>query len=178
MKNFALTSLMLAALGVAVFFQHQASALVAVEKQPAPTPSTLNPATFACTPANFTLTEVEEGYRLQGILETPTPGFIYTVASISESDAGADMTFHLKGPVNSVVQVISQMPVNHLYERDTHLDTMIVRFDKSFNWGPDTIECKKIAGGMDDTEAKKAAPQNDDNEEVDTETQEDNQEEE
>jgi hypothetical protein len=173
MKNFALTSLMLAALGVAVFFQHQASALVAVEEQAAPEPSTLKPATFACTPANFTLTEVEEGYRLHGILETPTPGFIYTVANISESDAGADMTIHLKGPENTVVQVISQMPVNHLYERDTHLDTLMVRFDKSFNWGPDTVDCKKIAGGMDD-----AAPKIPDNEETKADTQEDNQKEE
>jgi len=174
MKNFALTSLMLAALGVAVFFQHQASALVAVEKQQAPTPSTLNPATFACTPEGFTLTEEEEGYRLQGTLETPTPGFIYTAASISESDEGAEMTFTVKGPEGTVVQVISQMPLNHLYERDTHLDTLVVRLDKTFNWGPDTIECKKIAGGMDD----KTAPQNDDNEEVDTDTQEKTQKEE
>lgn len=101
--------------------------------------------TFTCTPDNFQLTLNEDGYRLHGMLETPTPGYNYTPLRIDETDNGADMVFQLNGPSGMVSQVISNMAIDHMYVRDTDMHEMRVRLDKTFNWGPDTIVCTKTA---------------------------------
>lgn len=148
----------LCAAGYFVYQAQQATALVALappkkeraevapEKQAEDAAATAQKfASFTCTPDGFTLTLNEDGYRLHGTLETPTPGYNYTPLRIDETTNGADMVFQLNAPSGMVAQVISKMEIDHIYVRDVDMDEMHVRLDKTFNWGPDTIACKKVA---------------------------------
>jgi len=130
----------LAAAGFLIYQAQYARALVAVKP--------VNPATqenFTCTPDSFTLTADMEGYHLRGTLETPSPGYSYTLTRLEGAPDTAVAVLELRGPEGSAAQVISQLEINHLYMRDSTslstIKTMTVRIDKTFNWGPDTIAC-------------------------------------
>lgn len=101
--------------------------------------------TFTCTPEGFTLTSTADGYHLKGVIETPTAGFNYTPEYIDETADAADMKFVLRGPQGMVAQVIGKMEIDHMYVRDGAMQTMTVRLDKTFNWGPDTIVCQNTS---------------------------------
>lgn len=107
--------------------------------------------TFTCTPEAFTLTSTAAGYQLKGLLETPTPGFGYTPRYIKETPETADMVFELRGPQGMVAQVIGKMEIDHMYVRDGSMQTMTVRLDKTFAWGPDTIVCQNNTAPTTDT---------------------------
>lgn len=158
----------LCAAGYFVYQAQQAGALVAIppqekpaeatpEKPAEPTTAKTNFPTFTCTPDGFTLTLNEDGYRLHGTLETPTPGYNYTPLRIDETTNGADMVFQLNAPSGMVAQVISKMEIDHMYVRDVDMSEMRVRLDKTFNWGPDTITCTKVATA-EETKAEEPAP--------------------
>src|SRR5690606_6069834 len=99
------------------------------EEGPAPGQPVFSAATYACTPEGFTLKQVSEGFLFEGALETPTPGYNYIAQDITETDTGADITLHLRGPGDMAAQVISSMEISHMYQRDVPLETFNVRID-------------------------------------------------
>ena len=156
------------ALGAAAFFIYQAQqatartaappavdAMTAAAPKPAETATettaetaenqTALYGTFTCTPDSFALTSTADGYQLKGLLETPTAGYGYTPRYIDETADSADMVLELRGPQGMVAQAIGNMEIDHMYVRDGSMQTMTVRIDKTFNWGPDTIVCKNVA---------------------------------
>lgn len=163
----------LAACGFFIYQVQKADALIAVE--PAPPEDTASKKTdekpaekqaaenkygvFTCTPENFTLTSTADGYHLHGTLETPTPGYGYTPARIDETPDAADMVFELRAPQGTVIQVIGKMEIDHMYVRDGSMQTMTVRLDKSFNWGPDEIICKNVSSQEPASPAPETQPQ-------------------
>ena len=157
------------AAGYFIYQAQQAGALVAIapqekpveaapEKPAEPTAAAKNFPSFTCTPDGFHLTLNEDGYRLHGTIETPTPGYNYTPLRIDETDSGADMAFQLNAPKGMVSQVISKMEIDHMYVRDTDMSEMRVRLDKTFNWGPDTIVCTIVAETIDTKTESPATP--------------------
>ena len=89
---------------------------------------------FKCTPETFTLEKTEEGLRLQGGLETPTPGYSYVV--------DADI-LRLTAPEGMAPQVISEVKIDHLFAKQD-MTELHLRIEKTFDWGHDQVTCRIV----------------------------------
>ena len=96
---------------------------------------------FACSPGGFTLLKEETGLHLKGSITVPTAGY---TSSIDEEEPGPDgslhATLHLKKPGGAAAQVVSQVPVDHVFQGEG--DRLTVMIDKPYPAGEDRIECK------------------------------------
>lgn len=94
-------------------------------------------ADYLCDPAFFTLTPSDDGatYRLQGMIETPTPGYSAKLEG---------NVLKLTAPEGMVVQVIDQMTVDVTLPAPVDSGAVEIKLDKTFNWGTDVIRCHVV----------------------------------
>ncbi len=91
-------------------------------------------ADYLCDPAVFTLTPSDDGatMRLQGMIETPTPGYS------AKLEGGV---LKLTAPEGMVVQVVDQMMVDVTLPTPADSGAVEIKLEKTFNWGTDVIRC-------------------------------------
>lgn len=100
------------------------------------------PADFKCDPAGFTLIREDDNkMRLQGTLETPSPGFSY---KIDGSDKIGHMQMSLVTPDGAQLAVIDSITVNEVLEQVDSYSDIRINIQKDFNWGPDKIVCTAV----------------------------------
>lgn len=110
-----------------------ASALVAADRaEPEPHPLPVAPPAGTCSPPGFTIVKTGEGYLLNGVLETPTPGYKY---------AFENGTLTITAPEGVQLTVIDNMPIQ-IALPETAAAGVSIPVKKSFNWGPDNITCE------------------------------------
>lgn len=132
MKNRLLPLLACAALLLA----SPALALVAADRaEPVPHPLPVAPPAGTCSPPGFTIVKTGEGYLLNGVLETPTPGYKYSFEN---------GTLTIIAPEGVALTVIDNMPIQ-IALPETASAGVSIPVKKSFNWGPDNITCELSA---------------------------------
>lgn len=121
---------------VALLFATPALALVAADRaEPEPHPLPTAPAAGTCSPPGFTIVKTGEGYLLNGVLETPTPGYKYSFEN---------GTLTITAPEGVALTVIDNMPIQ-IALPETASAGVSIPVKKSFNWGPDNITCELSA---------------------------------
>lgn len=93
---------------------------------------------YQCT-ENFELVRKEDGFVLNGVIETPSIGHEY---AIHHKD-GNTYDFFVRNNQLVALQAIESLPID--YELEGVVDTskpVVFMIDKVYGWGPDEITCK------------------------------------
>lgn len=156
MKKFLFAALPLSAIFAAGFFMMQPTAQAepeqvtaahehaqgAADTAAAASTSDKPVMAYTCDIPEFTLTQTGDSYVLNGRLETPTPGFEYTLAQTENKNGRIKATLEIKSPDGMVIQVIDAINISHTFEHTGMLHLLNIKLDKDFNWGPAAINCK------------------------------------
>lgn len=104
---------------------------------------------YTCAPHRIFLTRMENGaYRLTGRLPVPTPGYTYKVTREAKSvDNVIHLSLRLKAPKGAALAVVSDIDIDHTLTSKSPVEGLNLRLEKEFNWGDDTITCKKSQHG-------------------------------
>jgi len=136
-----------AALLCALLHAETAQALVA--RKPLPVP--VSTPVYGCTPKGFTLSRTKQGYHLNGVLDTPTPGYSYRISTATmQADGTMTATLTLTPPAGMVIQVLGKVSIDAVLALGATLKgvgtvgKISVTLDKPFNWGPSAIDCKMV----------------------------------
>lgn len=131
-------------LGAAAILLCTGPAFAIIAKVPKKTDDTPSAPVFACTPAGFTLTKVDAGLKLNGLIQVPTGGWTY---DLDEQEPGPDGSLHgvlhLKAPEGAATEVLSQVAVDHTFTGEG--DRLSVDVDGMKDKGTIKIDCK-VAG--------------------------------
>lgn len=79
--------------------------------------------------------------RLYGTLETPTPGYSYDA-----QQAGSEVMLTLTRPTGMVIQVLDKIEIDESFTLLATTKALTVKLNKTYNWGPDGITCKRALG--------------------------------
>jgi hypothetical protein len=101
---------------------------------------------FSCTPPDFSISKADKGYRLTGIMRTPTPGYSYAVKDVEETADGV-INAHLEmtPPAGNALMVLSHVTVDYVFETKNPIGTINVTVDKLYGWGDSAIRCADAA---------------------------------
>ena len=110
---------------------------------------------LACEPSDFRMTRTAVTtadstttyrYRLTGTLLAPTPGFQHTLLAGTQTSETRGVVHVLRllltPPGGMTVQVISDLTIDAGFELPHgHAERIVVKIEKTFNWGPGQILC-------------------------------------
>lgn len=83
------------------------------------------------------------GYLLiQGQLEVPSGGYKYQFSNIGQHGGVFRGTIKLVPPNGMAISMISMVAINERLRNDNGLEGVSLKIDKSFNWGPEQINCE------------------------------------
>ena len=78
---------------------------------------------------------------INGILETPTPGYKYQM-SLEDSEGGLqNIKLKLISPGGMGLAVIDKISISERFEVQNSFNRVTIEVDKNFNWGPKVINC-------------------------------------
>lgn len=121
------------------------------EKNPLAAPTATEAAAWSCEPqAGLYLMMQTPGERhsseliLTGTLETPTPGYGYTMDHQNDGAGNEIIVLHLSAPPGMAAAVVSKLAIEERFGVDPATKHAEITIEKKFGWGIDKIICEPL----------------------------------
>lgn len=92
---------------------------------------------YACD-EGFLLERTENGLRLSGRMQTPTPG--YSSEIIVHGDGNVSLRIY-SPKTGAMIQMIDTFDFSHVFDVPMDKEKLVISIDKDFAWGPDSVTC-------------------------------------